>query len=402
MENKLPKFLIKALKINCFLGDNKALPSEDDYPYVYKLMARRYSDVVSELKKTYNTLDTEDLSFLKKHLSTLFLQAREIEKPIKQELEKICSDTVCELFEVPNDSVKLECKLVDVIQPKYQVNITPQSNDIIKHEYEDIDEIETLKEDVLKRRIINAMIQGSSYLLSKCYHLYLSKLFELDKRLPSLYDEIVAINNFILFNEDNKITDENKYQGAYVEVIINNQTELPIINSQGLIFPFLLMETIRGFMEMFASKGLPQDNKQAKYVLAQADFLLAEPWDLRVGVELWKDIIYEDEVKAKYTPYFFSILCQLETNEFNVVVKNILSKTKIGKNYFDEMLSDAKKLKENDYFDINIIAKHSNMLNDGYYSNDELDGLITDEEEDNVFGETYFHLSGDEIGCDDV
>ena len=68
---KLPKFLIKGVKVNCYLGDNDALPNGDDYPFIYKILKNRYEEINEVLSKEYNTLDINDLDSLKKRLSTL-------------------------------------------------------------------------------------------------------------------------------------------------------------------------------------------------------------------------------------------------------------------------------------------------------------------------------------------
>ena len=160
--NKLPKFLIKAAKVNYFLGNNEAIPLEEDYPYLYKLVKERFEEVKKSLQKNYNTLDIADIDSLKKHLSTLYQQVKELEKPIQENLEKICVESVIELFNIPQDSIEFECKLVDKVIPNKLVNVTPQSSEILGYEYEDTDDMDNLQKEVLKRRMIDAMIQGSA------------------------------------------------------------------------------------------------------------------------------------------------------------------------------------------------------------------------------------------------
>ena len=221
----------------------------------------------------------------------------------------------------------------------------------------------------------------------------------MDKRLPSLYDEIVSINDWLLFTENVAITDDKLYQGSYVEVNIGREDEVTKVTTQALIFPFLLQETIKGLMELFASHGLPQDMKKTEYIFKQADFIAAEPWDLRIGVKLWEKLINNDEVKASTTPYFFQLLCELDIDDFNYTIKNILSKTKAGKSLFEDLLNQARKYKEQDDFQKNLYSKHEkDIINDGYYANDELDTLLTDD--NGYFEEAYFHLKDNMIGCD--
>lgn len=378
-EIKMPSFLKKALSVNCFLGKNDALPIEEEYPFVYLIMKERFKEVNDFLSKKYGKLDRNDPKYLKQKVSELYKNIREKEKPNLNKLEQICYKVVTELFDIPQDLIEFNLQLVDKISPQHSINIKPQSNITIKYEFEDSEEYENIQQEVLKRRLIDAFIQGAATSLSKCHHLFLNDIYEIDSSLINDYDELNAINDYLLFIEDNKITDENTFQGAYVEVILGQNDECSKINAQGLTFPFLLFETIRGLMELFASHGLPQNNQMANYILKQADFLIAEPWDLRTGIKLWEKLIYYDKVKAKVTPYFFSELCKLNVHDFNYTVKNILSNTKKGKLLFNDLLSKAKYIKRMNEFENNLYKKHiddASVLNDGYYSSEELDGFL--------------------------
>lgn len=379
---KLPKFLIKGVKVNCYLGDNDALPNGDDYPFIYKILKNRYEEINEVLSKEYNTLDINDLDSLKKRLSTLYREVKDIENPIKNELEKICTDTVIELFSIPNEAIEFNCELVDTVQVNVNINIEPISNDILQYEYEDTDDMTRLQKEVLKRRVIDALIQGGSYLLSECYHLFVSKIYALNKKLPTLYDEIKAINDYMLFTENTKITDKHTYQGGFVEVMIGRKGTATKINAKGIIFPFLLTETIRGVLELFASHALPFNTKKANLILKQADFLAAEPWDLRCGVGLWKLLINNDEITDKLTPYFFSRICKLDVDDFNNTLKNIFAKTKAGKMMFNVLKKYAELEKQRCEFMGNIQKKKMDkaVMTDGYYSNEELDELLLDSE----------------------
>ena len=170
-------------------------------------------------------------------------------------------------------------------------------------------------------------------------------------------------------------------QGANVEVYLGHNDEMTEIYAQGLIFPYLLVETFRGFFELFASNGLPDDLKKAEYIISQSDFLKAEPWDLRLGVGIWKNII--DGIKGtRYIPYLFSELCSLEVDEFNAVMAEILAKTKKGKSIVFGMVSDY----ENDYEiqslqnDIERRNSIKNVISDGYFTADELNDYVIEEE----------------------
>ena len=129
--------------------------------------------------------------------------------------------------------------------------------------------------------------------------------------------------------------------GAYVSVKLGKNENKTIIESQGLIFPYLLRETIRGLFELFASHSLPQDNKRAMYLIRHADFMMAESWDLRFGVPLWRNISMKIKENG-VIPYFFTEICVLETEDFFKDMKEILSNTKKGEEIVDELISKSK------------------------------------------------------------
>ena len=379
---QLPRFLIKGLKVNCYLGKNDAIPEGDNQPLTYKLMLSRFSEVYDNLRDNYGDLDRNDTEYLKKHLATLFRQVRDLEKPIRNQLEKICAETVIKLFGFPEAAAEFKCEIVDSVQTGSDIGIDPMSNDFINYEFDDTDSMEQLQKEVIKRRVIDSLIQGASYMFSECYGLYIDRIYEMNKRLPSMYDELRAINDYLLFTEDVAITEDDKRQGAFVEVRIGGEGKRTQIHAQGLTFPFLLTETIRGALELFASHGLPMDSRQANYVLRQADFLKAEPWDLRTGVGLWRLVSDNCNVTDREMPYFFSDLCAMSVSEFNSAVKNMVAKTRRGKAIFGELKDEAVRQKKLNQFRTDVIAKHKGaMITDGYYSGDDLDSLLNDEED---------------------
>ena len=153
--------------------------------------------------------------------------------------------------------------------------------------------------------------------------MYLDEIYKIESKLPDLYNKIRILSDYILFNREEKIDEKNYSPSAYVAVTLGNEGKKTIIDSQGIIFPYLLQETIRGFFELFASHGLPENNKKAMYIIRHSDFILAEEWDMRFGVSLYNNI-FNDINDKLLIPYVFSNFSQLDTIEFNTTIKNIL------------------------------------------------------------------------------
>ena len=338
--NRLPSFLFKQLKKHrTSLGDNPAFPPEGQYPFDYKITKTRFNEVVEAIEKMEG-LESRDEDYLVSTLSELIKKCIEIEKPIRNFLEQICENVINKIFLIPEGSVALSCKLVDSVDLKKSYRIMPEDDDN-EYEFEDLDDINNSNDVILKRRLINSLIQGASYSIMKDYELYAGKIYKTSKSLLDLYDKIITINDYLLFTKEEKITEKHICQAASVDVTLGKIGSETKIEAEGIIFPYLLAETIRGFFELFASHGLPKDDKKAKYVISHSDFLLAEPWDLRMGVGLWRLFIKNVNDYNIY-PYIFSDVCELSTKEFNDIMKNIFANTKKGKMFLENLYDSIK------------------------------------------------------------
>lgn len=374
---KLPNFIYKRIMSNnTSLGDNKAFPPENDYKFEYFIIKNRYKQIIDKIKEfdDITDLSIESLSLL---LSKLIKECKEIEKPLINELKSICLSTINDMFEIPDDTINFNINFVNKITPKESMRIQPEKSDT-NFEFNDLNDFNNLSNVLMKRRLVNSLIQGISYDCLSKQDFYLSKIYQLNRKLPLLYEKIIAINDFLLFNKEEKIDEKNIMQGGYVEVHLGMENEKTLINVDGIIFPYVLNELIRGLFELFSSHGLPNDNKKAEYIIKQADFLLAEPWDLRIGVPLW-NILNSQKMETKIMPYFFTLLCELPVDEFNDKLREVFAKTKKGKQIIEDLVNQAKEFYNDN--DIPQMPNNSeNVLNDGYLSLDDLNNCVIEED----------------------
>lgn len=378
---KLPKFLFDKVKNhNTSLGNNEAFPPEEDYPFDYKMIKKRFEEVYNNLQ--YLEHPTTNIVELKKQLSDLIKKVKKIEEPIKPYLIKICENYVNKQLQTPDETIILKCELVNELHPTNMMRLMPEESDARNFDFEDLTDFNNLNKVILKRRLINSLIQGISYKCNEYGEESLNQqIIKLNGKLPLLYKEISIINDYLLFVEEENIIDDKPSQGACVEVLIGRNGEKTEINVQGLIFPYLIQETFRGFFELFASHGLPKDNNKANYIIKQSDFLLAEPWDLRFGVGLW-NIISENINDIRLLPYFFTSICELPVDDFNEIMKEVFAQTKRGKEFITELTEESAEYVEiNSFIDItNSKNADDAVLNDNYISSDELDDFILQEE----------------------
>ncbi len=385
----LPQFLFKLVKTHTTsLGDNEAFPSSDDYPFDYVLLKKRYNEVCDAIDDIgLVSLNEDDLV---SELSSLVTECKRLEEPVRDALEKICENALNRLFAIPEESINMSFKLVDKIKFKSAIRMRPESNDDAKYTFKDIADIDLSNKAVGKRRFINALIQGAAYLYSGIEGLYIDDIDKINPKLPRLYRKIRIINDYLLFTKKEEMSDDKPMQGSYVETHLGIADAKTTIKVQGLVFPLLFQESIKGLFELFSAHGLPQDRDKAQYIVKKADFVLAEPWDLRLGVGLW-EMIFGGVEDTNMIPYMFTSFVKIPTNEFNLSVKEILSNTEKGNEIVNNLMKDAEYDNGYQQFTNRINAKNvdKSLIKDSYFTGAETNGyeLDSDVEEGDVIEE---------------
>ena len=378
----LPKHLYKPLQTHTTsLGDNKAFPPEDDFPFDYAIIKKRFrevSDAIDSLE-----LESLDNEFLVSELSRLVTRCKELEEPIRDFLEKLCENVVNNIFSIPDESINFTCKLVGKIKPEKQVRVLPEPIGSDKFKFKNTEDFKRSKDAIAKRRFINALIQGAAYTYANDISFYYEEIERVNEELLDLYEKIRIINDYLLFTKKDEITNDKIMQGAYVEVKVGIGETKSDIKAQGLIFPLLLQESLKGFFELFSLHGLPSDRHLANYIIKKADFIKAEPWDMRFGVTLW-EMIFGRIDDTDVVPYAFTELIEMGSDEFNQSMNEILSSTEEGDRIMDDIINVSYD--DSDYQDFqNRITKRNldkSMIVDGYFSASELDGLNLDSEDE--------------------
>lgn len=373
---KLPPHIEKSLRKNkTSLGKHPSFPPEEEYSFDKKITLKRFDEIKDSIKDIDDITDfsEEGITTL---LSKLIKECQEKEKPIRENLEKICFNVMVELFNIPNDILIYSCKLTDKIDSKnHTLRLTPENIEDV--EFSDITELENISDEVYKRRLINTLIMGASMTYSSLMaKSYIGDIFELNSKLPELYSKIIKLNNLLMFiKNDIKISDENPMQGGVVNVTLGNESTKSKIDVEAMVFPILLSESIKGFMELFAAHGLPKTKEMALYVIKKADFLLAEPWDMRLGPILWKYVMDAmGDVDSKILPNIFNIIVELPSDKFFLLMKEIFARTKKGKDIMSLIVEKVKHDNEYNDFEKSLDTKRSeiSVIEDDYIQADEL------------------------------
>ena len=300
-----------------------------------------------------------------------------IESSHKKELEDLAVKMVTEEFNIPEDMVEITAELVDEVNMEgTKKEKTPTSVEI---EFQDHDQIKNANENVYKRRFLNAMIQGAAQKSSHMYHMVNKDLTAIDPRLMTKYGKLMAAADYCYFVEpdmhDVMKVDEmggKTFTGGIVKVTLpTEQNPKCSIHAQGIVFPILVHELVKGIMEILSAHGLPEDDNIAKYVIGKADFLAAEPWDMRMGPALYErftKLINPEDFHLKHNIY--TELVALPVNEFNRSMREIMAGTKLGQEIINELVEECKNRIQQDEYRDEIGDDDS----DGFSLND-LDGI---------------------------
>lgn len=393
---KLPPFIYKAIaNKTTSIGDNEALPPFGDFGFEYSVVKKGFEEADEIISKYVERgeLESKDVNYLVSVLSEKIEKCKKIEKTLKPQLEKLCENIVNRYFSIPSDTINLKCTLVGEVTPKNAIRVLPESDTEGNiYDFEDAEEAILTNKIILKRRFINCLIQGISHWLSTDLDDLCDTVVEMNDELWGLWFNIIHITDYLLYVKKDEVNEKHPDLLSYVEVKLGKKGRKTNIEAQGVIFPFLLRDTIRGLMELFSANGLPKDTTKAMYIIRKSDFLVAEPWDLRLGIGIID--VMQTNFKKYHTgllfntdkiPFFFSDLCKLEVEEFNSVMKNFLLGTRKGEiiaNDMDERIShdiDYQKFKDR------IVQKNikTSVINDGDFSKEELDGYVLQENGEN-------------------
>jgi hypothetical protein len=332
-----------------------------------------------------------------------------IETAHKEELEELAKEAALEETEIPADWYEIEALLnrqpIDTgnfrMNPEDEEDEEEEEDEkpeIPSFDVEDLTDEELLELEKHKRNIINAIIQGAA---KKGHYLFQKPDIKarLDAIDPSLYRDylgIMSINDFLYFTMEQMIEMMSQTgQGVAGKVELKNnddedddegeegEEEKPDtkIVAEGMIFPILCHEIIKGLEEAKGRHGLPKDPSLRQKVQGQVDTLSNEPMQLRIGPEIVEKLRFAlpdemyDESNKGLINWFHTLLYQIPAQEFLEIIGNAISqdesKVKRATSKFKEIMREAQQLKS----DFENYQEEEGSDSDDYGDDDDDDGL---------------------------
>ena len=357
------------------LKNNPSFPSGDDF--IKSIIGDRFDDVVLNVKRHFEC-ENIDNDYIMSNMMTLVKECMQIESKHKGELERLAIELVRNEYDIPED-VEIEGELTEDIKPnEASKKGEPFTIDV---DFNSHQEMEDANSEVHKRRLLNALIQGSAKKSSNLLHKNDQEITSINPLLLNKYHKLMSISHYLFYIIDQM---DDGVTGGIVNVEYPKaKGEKVKISAKGMVFPVLIHELVRGVMELLSYKGLPKDRKIRKYVTSKADYLNAEADDMRMGPKLYERFlkhIPEEDQKLKH--HIYSELASLPANQFHETMREVFAGTKMGKEKITNLVEEIKKDIKRGEFEEQLNEKRNKHKESKYISKPEELDLLLDEMKD--------------------
>lgn len=350
---------------------------------VSRIASSRFKKVVDKLRqaRTLQSITPNMIQRIYMEEMSKVPMIIQIEDRHREELEELAKKVSLEETEVPEGWYQIEALLnrepIDVSNFRFdpeedeeEEENEKQKIEIPSFDVEDLTKEEELELEKHKRNLINAIVQGAA---KKGHYLFQkpevkAELDRIDSRLYPAYLGVMAINDFLYFSMEQMIEQMSATgNGVAGKVELQDADEEggdegggeekpdTKIVAEGLIFPILTHEIIKGVKAANARFGLPTDPSMREKVKSQVDILSNEPMQLRIGPEVVEKIRFSlpdkmfDESNKGLINWFEIQLYQIPAQEFLEIIGNAISedesKQKKATEKFEEIMKEAMELK---------------------------------------------------------
>lgn len=320
-----------------------------------KAASKRFADVVSKLQRYLGERVPNNLGGLQMMLMSLFREVKQFETGRERELENLAVELATNelLDEKYREYVKFDAKFKSMgDQPNENFQSEPEefsSEDIelaFEENGEDLDEFldafENFNYKVAKRRFFNAITQGFAKKGHFMFELVRDRLEQMQPGITDKYGALMAMNDYLYWmlppemmeamaSQQQNIAGEEEVDFEKDEE--GNETGNMVIKAKGVMFPIIVHELLKGYMDLILAPSLPKDAVQAQMVRAKADTLVNEIFDIIVGVYLWEKLIdtfpaklFDDVENMKVVQgLIFREITQIPKNRFISLAQRINS-----------------------------------------------------------------------------
>lgn len=265
-----------------------------------------------------------------------------VEKPHIKELLIIAENTIREYFDLDSSEILFDLEILsfdDKVADYFDVKKGSEEVDIHDPEFK-----ADFRDELIRRRLTNALMQGASLKGHYIFHLAADKLNALMPDVTKLYAEAMITNDLNYYYVDDIITSqmtEKEQQSGMNEVDFSG--EVPVVRVKAYSFTLLIHEMILGVVEMLTAYGLPRDEVIAKEVIDMSDTVLNEFWDIRLGPIIWERFYgLLDMDQHSYLKHAIVGVSMLPTLLFLEFIESMLGDPFLAKSTIDRIIINKK------------------------------------------------------------
>ena len=327
------------------LGNLPIYSDNDKNSHQEELLASdRYKFLIDEYCRTHNCQINEIKPInIMMEASLGGHQLMSLEQSHRTELIKIAEEIVRSEYNLDKSELLFDLEILDTPTTNFPEGMNSED----KFDFESESDIpDNIKDEIVKRRIVNSLCQGAAKKGHFMFHLAGDKLNDLIPGIVDSYQKIVLSNDILYYmmsDDDFNNFIENDQTSSYVK--LNFDGDIPVIEAKAFSFPILVHEMVKGVIELLATQGYPKDKDIAKQVIETCDVVRDEMWGIRIGPELWvtfhelihpsdyhiKKLIIRDVFKLpadEFINFFYDVLNDTKSAEKKVkyITYNILEK----------------------------------------------------------------------------
>ena len=324
------------------------------------LASERYKQVVDRVRRYAGLGPQQNVQNDQRTLIFAAMEAKgqieQIENAHLEELSNLAIQLVIKEMGIPEGSVQWDCKIEqpdmtgfkqDPPNEENQPEVNPEA------EMELAGDLEQLNLERAKRRLINAMIQGSAAKGQYMFHLVEPELNRItgDPTLINKYGLLMSILDTQYWQFPDEMIQGAAGQSLEGKEEVDRTTDPPTIYARGTSFPILVHEIIKAVMELFSHQGEPEDKEMFQQVMELEDTLEKEVWDLRLGPSIWNRIreqfpeeVITDEAKYELQNWILVEIFKLPAKEFLILTREVISGSPQGKQLLQEIYDSVVAL----------------------------------------------------------
>lgn len=314
----------------------------DDKSFEEIAATKRFRDVVQKLQRYLGVRVPNNMMGLQMMLMQLFNEVSRFESTRKEELENLAKELVSNELVDPKyaEFIKFDPKLVGMGEAgseNFQSEPEEFSSEDIELAFEDpeeeledfVDAFEHFDYLVAKRRFMNAIIQGAAKKGHYMFELIRDRLEEMEPGITDKYGALMAMNDYLYWMMPPEAVEQmaaaGQNMGGSEEIEMEKDEEGEetgnyVIKAKAVMFPILVHELIKGYYDILGAGSIPEDPILGQMVVAKADTLTGEIFDIIVGTYLWEKLL--ESYPEKVLMENMKIVQSLIFREFSKLPKN--------------------------------------------------------------------------------